>query len=187
VAEQFAILTENLAHMSAFRDRLQWVGILTRRQAVALGVTGLVARASGVRRDFRLQHPVGVYQDQQIRQWVQQGLTPDADSITNLSVTAGDSLARFLVRHREVYMSAQIIEYILDQFGLGYVEGWRGDIIYWLMQDKFGRIYRCKVRDPSMLNWRGLKAAVDPHELDDEYRTCHKPPDRRAETLEGIW
>jgi Ni,Fe-hydrogenase III large subunit len=30
--------------------------------------------------------------------------------------------------------------------------GWNIGIFYWLMQGKFGRIYRCKVRDPSVLN-----------------------------------
>jgi len=46
--------------------------------------------------------------------------------------------------------------------GLGYAEGWRGDVVYWLMKDKFDHTFRCKVRDPSTLNWPGLKEAVAP-------------------------
>jgi Ni,Fe-hydrogenase III large subunit len=30
------------------------------------------------------------------------------------------------------------------------------------MQDKLGRIYRCKVCDPSLLNWPALRRAVCP-------------------------
>jgi Ni,Fe-hydrogenase III large subunit len=137
---------------------------------------------------------------------VKKGLPPDDDSIEAREATAGDALARFLIRAREVGSSADIIQYVLAQhelnttetcfvttaefrpehnfeFGLGYVEGWRGDIVYWLMQDKFGGIYRCTVRDPSILNWPALKAAAEPHLLDDEYRQCHKPPDRDADSI----
>jgi Ni,Fe-hydrogenase III large subunit/Ni,Fe-hydrogenase III component G len=198
-ATQFSAMAHSLAQWPPFRDRLQWTGILTRRQALDLGATGLVARASGVRRDFRLQHPVGAYQDQTIQELVKKGLPPDDDSIEGREASAGDALARFLIRAREVDSSAEIIQYILDrpelntqetcfvtptefrpehnfEFGLGYVEGWRGDIVYWLMQDKFGGIYRCMVRDPSLLNWPALKAVVEPHRLDDDYRERHKPP-----------
>jgi Ni,Fe-hydrogenase III large subunit len=206
VATLFARLAGELAQLPAFRDRLQWIGVLTRQQALDLGVTGLVARASGVRRDFRVQHPVGIYEEQAIQELVAGGLPPDEASIEAREATAGDSLARFLIRWHEVASSAQIIETVLAQpelgssarrfvepvafrpernfeFGLGCVEGWRGDIVYWLMQDKFGRIYRCKVRDPSVLNWAGLKAAVEPHRLDDDYVQRHKPPRPEADSI----
>ena len=45
-------------------------------------------------------------------------------------------------------------------FGLGCVEGWRGEVSYWLMKGPRGGIYRCKVRDPSVFNWPALAAAV---------------------------
>jgi Ni,Fe-hydrogenase III large subunit/Ni,Fe-hydrogenase III component G len=199
IAGEFEGLAHSLAQVPTFRDRLQWVGILTRQQALALGTTGLVARASGMQRDFRLQHSMGVYKDERVQEFVMQGSPPDDSSIEAREATAGDSLARFLTRVHEVGNSAKIVEYILAQselnaggtyfvttvefqpegnftFGLGYVEGWRGDVVYWLMQDKFGRIFRCKVRDPSMLNWPALKAAVEPHALDEDYIARHKPP-----------
>lgn len=206
VAANFAQLAQGLAQLPAFRDRMQWTGILTQQQAFDLGATGLVARASGVRRDFRLQHPVGVYADAMIRELVEQGLPPEDDSIAAREATAGDALARFLIRMRETASSAALVKHILAQselnsqqvefvtpidfrevqnfeFGLGYVEGWRGDIVYWLMKDKFERIFRCKVRDPSMLNWPALKAAVDPNELDEDYVRHYNPPSTNAETI----
>jgi Ni,Fe-hydrogenase III large subunit/Ni,Fe-hydrogenase III component G len=206
VTARFDELAWDLAQLPAFRDRLQWVGILTRQQALDLGTTGLVARASGLRRDFRLHHPMGVYTDEAVGERVEQGLPADDDSIVAREATAGDALARFLIRVHEVGSAAKIIQYILAQpalnsketrfvtpiefrpehnfeFGLGYVEGWRGDIVYWLMQDKFGRIYRCMVRDPSMLNWPGLKAAVEPHSLDGGYMARHKPPSEHTDSI----
>jgi len=50
---------------------------------------------------------------------------------------------------------------------MGYVESWRGEIVYWLMVDQSGQIYRCKVRDPSMLNWPALEEAVRGKYLSD--------------------
>lgn len=203
--DSFTEMAQYLSHSAAFRDRMQWIGILTRKQADALGATGMVARASGIRRDFRLQHPTGIYTDAHVRKLVERGLPPEGDAIESLEATAGDTLARFLVRLREVDSSAGVIGHILSQFdgskivsfltpvdlrgapnfgfGLGCVEGWRGSIVYWLMKDKFQRIFRCKVCDPSLLNWPALKAAIDPHELDDEYVRRYTPPSSGAETI----
>ena len=46
------------------------------------------------------------------------------------------------------------------QHALGYVEGWRGEIVHWTMTSRDGNIYRWKVTDPSFHNWRALKVAV---------------------------
>jgi Ni,Fe-hydrogenase III large subunit/Ni,Fe-hydrogenase III component G len=206
VASEFATLGTELAQSPAVRDRLQWIGILTRLQAQDLGVTGLVARASGIARDCRLLHPPRPYQDRAVRRLVERGMPPTRDPIQAREATAGDCLARLLARIREVEAAAGLIAHFashstLDsgearylapiefgprqnyRFGLGIVEGWRGDIVYWLMQDKFGRIFRCKVRDPSMLNWPALKAAVEPHRLDEAYTRLHRPPGREAESI----
>jgi Ni,Fe-hydrogenase III large subunit len=206
VSRRFSKIAKQLIQSSSFRDRLQWAGILTKRQAEKLGVTGLVARASGIDRDFRRQHPSGIYQEQAIQEILSSQLPAPPDSITAKEATAGDSLARFVTRTVEVGSSTSIIDYLLAtkeldcrqreflvpvkfqpirnlEFGLGYAEGWRGEVIYWLMQGKFGSIYHCHVRDPSVLNWRGLAAAIRPHILDKAYDKNHKPPFKRAETI----
>ncbi|MCA9929020.1 MAG: hypothetical protein KC419_11100, partial [Anaerolineales bacterium] len=46
------------------------------------------------------------------------------------------------------------------EFGIGYVESWRGDIFYWVMKGPDNTIFRCKVRDPSMFNWPALRVAT---------------------------
>jgi Ni,Fe-hydrogenase III large subunit len=206
ITAQFIRLGRTLAGQPAFRSRLQWTGILTRQQALDLGVTGLVARASGVPRDYRLQHPTGIYTTEAIRSLLEQGLRSDGSPIAGREVTAGDALARFLARIREVELATTIIDHILAlpelntpescwlspaefrpkrnfELGLGYADGWRGDVVYWLMQDKFERIYRCMVRDPSLLNWPALKAAVDCRNLEEEYVKYYRPPKSYAETI----
>lgn len=100
----------------------------------------------------------------------------------------GDVFARLALRVAEVETSARIIgrlakeldEFDLDEptlmepleltkalratpnfeFGLGYAEGWRGDIVYWVMKGPNNTILRCKVRDPSLFNWPALRLAV---------------------------
>ena len=200
-AAQYQNLARILAESNDFRERSIQVGVLRKETALALGVTGLAARASGLRRDFRLQHPFDPYNTPHIRALLfkyqperrpPQPESQEGQAALNASLPLwqqqrleGDIIARFLVRAREVSLAAELIAAWLEnwtppspldlpnpidfshvpnfEFSLGCVEGWRGDIVYWLMKDKFENIYRCKVRDPSTLNWPGLKAAVEPH------------------------
>ena len=47
-----------------------------------------------------------------------------------------------------------------DRCALGVVEGWRGEILYWVRTAAENRIARCKVKDPSLNNWPALVEAV---------------------------
>jgi Ni,Fe-hydrogenase III large subunit len=40
------------------------------------------------------------------------------------------------------------------------VEGWRGEILYVVMAGEGNMIHRCKVRDPSFVNWPAIQYAV---------------------------
>ncbi len=186
--ERYRELTRALAYASHFRGRTVDTGILTLEDARRVGATGLVARASGIARDYRRDHPWGVYRTA----WAQECLSryPEEDAGLVEEARRGDVHARFLTRVLEVDTSAAVIEAILQHwerlpehrethfceavrfaperdynFALGYAESWRGDVVYWLMQDKLQRIYRCKVRDPSMLNWPAMRLAIIPHEV----------------------
>ncbi len=46
------------------------------------------------------------------------------------------------------------------EIGLGYVEGWRGNIMYFVAKGPQNTIFRCKVCDPSMINWHVFPKAV---------------------------
>jgi len=98
----------------------------------------------------------------------------------------GDVFARMALRVAEVETSARIIQRLFTElkkpgsralrfvepltralweapnfeFGLGFVEGWRGDIFYWVMKGPDNTIFRCKVRDPSLFNWPALRLAT---------------------------
>ncbi len=177
----FEELTTSMIARSGFRERTIGVGVLRKDEALALGVTGLVARASDVRRDSRLWHPLGAYCDAGPVLHQAHDLGDDEEA------SAGDVFARTLIRAREVLASYKLVEWLAESSppqgvtdcgplvveprifpennytsAIGYAEGCRGDVVYWLMQDKMNGIYRCKVRDPSMLNWPALSACVQP-------------------------
>jgi Ni,Fe-hydrogenase III large subunit/Ni,Fe-hydrogenase III component G len=188
--ERYTALADRLVSMSSFRNRAISTGILTRADALKIGATGLAARASGVDRDFRRNHPNGIY----CELWLRKSFD-SSDDLTSTDETiredrAGDVYARLLARIQEVKSSATIVAKILERwntfpernqarflsevrfnsdnnytFAIGHAEGWRGEVIYWIMQDKMEHIYRCKVRDPSMLNWPALRLSIIPHEV----------------------
>jgi Ni,Fe-hydrogenase III large subunit/Ni,Fe-hydrogenase III component G len=74
-------------------DRLTGTAVLRREDAVRMGVLGYVARASGVDQDARRDHP---FVD----------LGPGFEVVTE---TAGDVLARLVVRAREIQVAAAVV------------------------------------------------------------------------------
>jgi Ni,Fe-hydrogenase III large subunit/Ni,Fe-hydrogenase III component G len=162
VGDEFEHLVDLVLSTSSVLDRFETTGILKHSDAHRLGIVGIAGRASGIDRDLRRDHPQCVYGDLEFKVPL---------------YTQGDVLARFNVRVDEVRESFKLIgqlrqqhanEDILPQMesfpafhrALGYVEGWRGEIVHWVMTDKSGNIYRWKVTDPSFHNWRALKLAV---------------------------
>lgn len=97
----------------------------------------------------------------------------------------GDVFARMAMRVAEVETSANLVKYFIQKLqslnpkepsyvpieeelhnatnmdiGLGYVEGWRGDIVYFVVKGPGDTIFRCKVRDPSLFNWHIFSQTV---------------------------
>jgi Ni,Fe-hydrogenase III large subunit/Ni,Fe-hydrogenase III component G len=147
---------------AGLQDRFQTTGIVTRDLAQQLGLCGLAARASGIGRDLRRDLPCAPYDELQI------------DVAT---ATAGDVAARVAVRFDELFASLHLIRTIVarlpagpvrvdlqrtdrDGFGIGWIEGWRGDVLVALESDAQGRIRRCHCHDPSWQNWPVLEHAV---------------------------
>jgi Ni,Fe-hydrogenase III large subunit len=185
-----------LIELAGFRDRAIGVGVLPEKLARDNGATGFVARASGLlERDFRLTHPYGLYRDEKYHRLLSEEAKLEKRMSTRSAT--GDVYARVVLRFEEAQISIKLIEHMLDDWlnlpeeelcnsidrqlratpnfatGLGYVEGWRGDIVYWVMKDKFDRIYRCKVRDPSTLNWPTLREAIIPRASGDPRTAKH--------------
>jgi Ni,Fe-hydrogenase III large subunit/Ni,Fe-hydrogenase III component G len=157
------------------RDRLVGTGRLTRQTALDHGVSGYVARASGIAADARRDHPFAAY----------------ADLAFDMPVyETGDVLARTLVRVDEFRASVGLIQQALEKLPQGaltadlgplpawqpafsLVEGWRGAIYHWLMVDEAGRLYRVKVKDPSFMNWPALPFALLQNIVPD-FPLCNK-------------
>jgi Ni,Fe-hydrogenase III large subunit/Ni,Fe-hydrogenase III component G len=162
VQQSFEKLIEWILSTSSVLDRLETTGKLLQKDALQLGVVGVAARASGIDRDMRRDHPHLTYPFLQHQPIVYK---------------EGDVFARFRVRVDEVAQSLEIIKQLLGQHhgdtlmkpvtslpatscALGYVEGWRGEIVHWVMTDEIGKISRWKITDPSFHNWRALSVAV---------------------------
>jgi NADH-quinone oxidoreductase subunit D len=94
-AEVHRLLTRN----RIFIDRIKGVGYLSGEDAINMGVTGPLARASGVLRDLRKDEPYLAY--------------PDLD-FKVIASKDGDCYARYLVRMQEMLESVKIIEQCLD-------------------------------------------------------------------------
>jgi NADH-quinone oxidoreductase subunit D len=99
-AEVDNLLTRN----RIFIDRTKGIGVLSREDAINLGATGPVARASGVVRDLRKDEPYLAY--------------PDLDFQVVCS-HGGDCYARYLVRMREILESLKIIEQAVENIPSG--------------------------------------------------------------------
>ncbi len=160
---------------SSLEDRVRDAGVLMPEKARELCVVGIVARASGLNLDCRIQNPFPPY---------------DRIEVNVPVLISGDVHARVWVRTEEVRESIRIIREILkslpdgaltttvasplpDTSGFAAVEGWRGEIIYWLQSGPKGEINRCMVRDPSSVCWLGLEQAIQGNIVPD-FPLCNK-------------
>ena len=147
---------------AGLQDRFLTTGIVTPELARQLGLTGMAARASGRPRDLRVDLPCAPYDEL--------GVKPALE-------VRGDVAARVAVRFDELVESLRLIDALIDRlpegpvsteltasptpvFGLGWVEGWRGDVLVAIETDAEGRLLRCHCHDPSWQNWPLLEHAV---------------------------
>ena len=147
---------------AGLQDRFQTTGIVTPELAARLGLGGLAGRASGQAHDLRVDFPCTPY---------------DQLDVQRADDGRGDVAARVAVRFAEIFESLRLIRAIVRQmpagetrreisgssaagFGIGWVEGWRGDVLVALEADGSGRVRRCHCHDPSWQNWPLLEHAV---------------------------
>jgi NADH-quinone oxidoreductase subunit D len=96
IDEYETLLDEN----PIWRERNEGIGVLSAEQALSLGVTGPLLRASGVAADLRKDTPYGGYE------------TFEFDVPVR---TEGDAYARYLVRLAEMRESLRIVEQAMDR------------------------------------------------------------------------
>jgi len=163
VEREFRDLVAIVHSSNSTRERLEHTGILSTEKAKMLGIVGVGGRASGVDLDVRRDHPYDAYRHLSFRVPIYQ---------------AGDVRARLQVRIDEVGESIQIIRAAAahlpdgshrapaqrippDRCAMSAVEGWRGEIVYWVRTGDGDRLERCKVKDPSLNNWPAIVEAVE--------------------------
>lgn len=166
----------HLFHMAmssdAVRERLETSGILRHEAGIAYGAVGIAARASGIDRDVRRDHPYASY--------------PRCSFAVALE-TGGDVYARLLVRYKELKASQEMVRHLLAHLspgsvhvpcsaangtGLSAVESWRGELLS-VLHMREGVVDRCVVRDPSFCNWP-LFGEIGPGNIVPDFPLCNK-------------
>lgn len=168
-----------------FVDRCEGVGLISREQAIDIGLTGPCLRAVGVSHDLRRDEPYLVYKD----------LDFEIPTYTD-----GDTLARFYVRMAEMRESVGILrqaiaklpegkvnasepkrvlpekertygkmeelihDFMIVNFGINppvgeayhAIEGSKGELGWYLVSNGEGQPWRSKIRSPSFVNLQAL-------------------------------
>lgn len=160
---------------ASVRVRFRNVGVVHPSQATEIGLVGPAARACGLVRDVRFDHPAG---------WHRFSHSPVA------VWPSGDIFARARVRSLEVQRSGR---YLFEQLAVpvdgeiktalpapqpesmavSLVEGWRGEVCHVALTDHFGRFRRYKITDPSFHNWTGLALSLRGTAISD-FPICNK-------------
>ncbi len=181
---------ELISHNPIFLERTKGIGQISKEDAIALGASGPIARASGVDWDLRRDMPYEAYEDVSFEVPVE---------------TAGDVYARYQVRMREMKESVKIIEQLANGMPAGdfrnmdpkitpppraeltrsmeavihhfkimtqgftvppgesyvAIESPRGELGAYVVSDGGASPYRVHVRDPSFANLQALPAMVE--------------------------
>jgi NADH-quinone oxidoreductase subunit D len=141
-------------------ERTKKVGTISAKDCIALGVTGPVLRASGVKWDLRKAQPYAAY-----KQF-------DFEIPTGQN---GDTYDRYLVRMAEMRQSLRIIQQAVDAIPEGpimakvskvikppvgeiyhSIEAPKGELGYFIVSDGSTQPYRVRVRPPSFVNLQAL-------------------------------
>jgi Ni,Fe-hydrogenase III large subunit len=174
LVDDIAIMNDCFLSARTVQHRLHGAGVVTTELAGELGLVGVAARASGVRRDLRARGD-GVY-----ARALEPCIEPD-----------GDCWARAVVRIREINRSLAWIAASIEacpslaparatvgplapeSLVVSMTEGVRGEIVHALETDEQGGLRHYKVQDPSLRNWMGLALAVRENEISD-FPICNK-------------
>lgn len=148
-------------------DRLEGTGILGPEDARACGAVGPIARASGINRDLRRDHPYAAY---------------EAVDFAVPVLGEGDALARCRIRLMEAREAIRLAEQVIDTIpdgpvradlpplrpgatGLGWAESARGESLHWVAMRSDGTIARYRARPASLANWQAFPLAVPGHNI----------------------
>ncbi len=151
--------------------RTKGIGLLTAEQAIALGVSGPVLRASGVKWDIRKAMPYAAYDQYEFE-------IPTAQN--------GDTYDRYLVRMQEMRQSRRICLQAIQNIPSGpimarigkvlkpppgevyhAIEAPKGELGYYIVSDGTQQPYRVRIRPPSFINLQAFDTMVRGHLVAD--------------------
>jgi NADH-quinone oxidoreductase subunit D len=144
--------------------RAKGVGVLPKELAINCGISGPVARASGIKWDLRKADPYSIYDRFEFD-------IPTAEN--------GDCYDRYRVRIEEMWQSLRIIGQAMKQIPGGpvkaevphlirpptgeayaHLEAPKGELGYYIVSDNSIAPYRCHVRPTSLINLSALRQMV---------------------------
>jgi Ni,Fe-hydrogenase III large subunit len=155
--------------------RFENVGVVSANQAAELGLVGPAARACGIVRDVRFDHPAGWYRFSQtpVSVW------PDGDVFARARVRwlelqrSGEFLLEQLASPPEAPCAATLPPLASNSLSVSLVEGWRGEVCHVALTGPDARLRRYKIVDPSFHNWAGLALALRGQAISD-FPICNK-------------
>ena len=161
------LLTGNSIWIGRTRD----VGVLSAADCIALGASGPVLRASGVKWDLRKAQPYAAYDQYQFE-------IPTG--------TKGDTYDRYMVRMEEMRQSRLICLQAIEKIPEGPILGKVGKVLkpvpgevyhaiespkgilgYYIVSDGTTQPYRVRIRPPSFVNLQALDRMVRGHLVAD--------------------
>lgn len=159
--------------LPSVQNRFDFVGAITKKQALLMGTVGLSARVSNIKKDIRVSHPNAAYKK---------------FPYETITVEKGDVFARFLLKKKEIKRSIAWIRNLMDAYNfeisntekpdynlslkpnklaISVNEAWRGEICHCAVTNKKGGLKHYKVKDPSMHNWKALELSLRNVEISD--------------------
>ena len=154
---------------TSFLQRTRGIGTMSLEEARRFGALGPTARASGLKRDVRLDAPYGAYKRY---------------PVSIITDERGDLEARFAVRMKELLVTCSTIRTIVDNMPAGEiatrfprkipagetvsrVEAPRGEVFYYIKSGGGESPVRLKIRTPSLCNWTSVLNKAVGHQLAD--------------------
>ncbi len=154
-----------------FEARTQGVGYIDPQQAVAYGLTGPMARASGINWDLRVNRPYMAYREVPVNAQIRQ---------------EGDCYARYKVRMQEIYESIRLCRVAMDKMPGGpictrtpialrpprgetyfAIESSKGELGVYFISDGSEYPWRAKLRGPSFVNLQVLPEILRGYKMSD--------------------
>ena len=172
----YAEMWSELKELPSVLARLEKTGVVTYEQGASIGVVGMIAKTSGIKRDIRTTHPHDLYSGLKHQPVIKHH---------------GDVYSRTQIRNEEIRQSIGYIRKMLENipetnknrkpvaapqpnsFCLSLTEGWRGEICHCAITDDKGELVHYKIKDPSLHNWLALALAVRNNEISD-FPICNK-------------